>query len=228
MSKPQTLPSYFLRVFPSIGLTALSLTLFGGCSHVGRTYDEINPEAAAADVRAHNGYEELKSVPPGTTKIVLRGEGNALIGKLVKFSVSTTSEPCQSFRLLGSTQQAGHGVLLPGIAKMVAALGKVNSMGKTQPFLVSQPSPDQSIQFSGEAHWTEETESVVGNIKTKTLFPRSCGPLISRFKPSANHAYTVAFVLESDGLCTQRVMDATNPDAPIPAEAESVNNCPKL
>ncbi len=172
MPRSPSRPMHFLRVLPSIGLMALSVAYLGGCANAGRTYKEINPEAAAADVRAHNGHEELKSVPPGTTKIVLRGEGNATVGKQIKFAVSTMSEPCMGFSPIGSTQQSGHGVLLPGIAKMVGGLGKIGSMGKNKPFLVHQPSPDQSIQVSGETHWSEvETVSVVGNLKTTTSIP---------------------------------------------------------
>lgn len=220
------LPPHFLRVLPTVGFMALAAFL-GGCSHAGRTYNEINPEAAAADVRAHNGYEDLKSVAPGTTKIVLRGEGNATIGKTVKFAVSSMTEPCTGFSAIGATQETGHGVLLPGIAKMLGGLSKISSMGHVQAFLVHTPTPDQPIQIRGEANWTEESETVIGNIKTKTIYPRSCGPLTSKFKPLTNHAYTVEFSVESGDLCSQRVMDATNPDAPVPVAAEHVHNCPK-
>ncbi|MDO8769399.1 MAG: hypothetical protein Q7K57_11985 [Burkholderiaceae bacterium] len=222
--------SLFWRPSPSIGLLVLPLFVLAGCSNVGRTYKEINPEAAAADVRAYNGYEELALVAPDKTKVVLRGTGDGAEGKMVDFSGSTMNEPCRDFSHIGSTQQTGHGVLLPGIAKMLGGLSKVGSMGKAQPFLVYSPIPSQPIQIRGTARWVEKSRSAAPQygagaelVTTTKLF---CGPLVKKFTPLANHAYVVEFVMGEKEFCSLSVMDATNRDAPVPVLAENITICP--
>lgn len=193
----------------------LALSSLNGCADLGKSYSEIDPEGAKADIRKHNGYFELKAVKPGMTKLVLRSMGS---GRAVNFSLSTTTLACQDFEKLGEVQFSGRGVLYPWIADMV------DRRKHTADFLVREFEPKQSIYVRSNGSWFE-SQSIPGSGMSTTSSGR-CGALISKFTPQANHAYVVEFNWLPDG-CMQLIEDATDPDHPVPIQAETTFACTK-
>lgn len=194
---------------------ALMLCALSGCADLGRSYSEIDPEGAAADIRKNSGYFALRSVTPGTAKIVMRSEGS---GSTVNFSVSTSGVACEDFKSVGRTRFTGRGIIYPWIADFS------QSMSGTKGFLESEVVPGRSVYIRSSSSWAE-SNSVPGSGITTASSGR-CGPLISKFDPEKNHAYLVRFVWNEWG-CTQYISDATNPDAPVLIPAEEVFNCTK-
>ena len=184
------------------------LGILCGCS-LGKSYREIDPEGAEADMRKNNGYYALKSVTPGKAKIVFRSEGMPYD---VNFSTSTSSVPCQDFKIIGDVKDSGHGIIYPWIANLTG------SASRNRPFIANEAPPGQSIQIRGYGAW-------IGDVNNG--FTRGkCGPLVSRFTPVADHAYLVQFRFV-DGGCKQVISDASNPDSPIPLPVEHIQSCSK-
>ncbi|MET3183774.1 UNVERIFIED_ORG: hypothetical protein ABIC43_006966 [Variovorax guangxiensis] len=177
------------------------------------TYSQINPEAALEDIRTNNGYYELKSIEPGTAKLVLRTPGAAATSAAAQFAVSTAEAPCEGFQHLGAAASSGHGVVYPWIARAT----RVGS--GAEPFLLHQATPGQPIQIRGIGRWSTSGAGVA-------FRAGSCGPVALRFTPAENRAYAVEFIWEKDMTCRLAVMDATDPDAPQPVVANSIPGCP--
>ena len=216
------IPKDSLRTKLTLGL--LACASLSACTNIGRSYDQINPEAAAADVKANNGYSALNSVTPDTAKIVLHSDGKGSPGTIVAFSIGPADEPCSSLSTIGTVADTGHGRLLPGIAKM---LGGMSRMSGAKPFLVNERVADRPLQIRGYASSTRESTQQYGTTTTTTLYYKtSCGPITSKFIPLPNHAYWVKFTRDSEKSCSQQVMDATDRDAPVPVPTEVVASCP--
>jgi len=172
-------------------------------------YREINPEAALEDIRANNGYYELRDLEPGTTKVVVRATGS---GYPAHFSVSTSPQACRAFSSLGEVAYAGRGIVYPWIANALQR-GR-----RSEPFLVHEAKPGEPIQVRGYGSWAEGTGSGYRS--------GHCGPVVAKFTPQQGRAYTVDFVWGSKPACSLVVMDATQPDAPVPVPAvEQVAGC---
>ncbi len=193
-----------------LAVMALCLTSMavGGC-----TYSQINPEAALEDVRTNNGYYELKSVEPGSTKLVLRTPGVAAASAAAQYAVSTAEAPCEGFQHLGAAASAGHGVVYPWIARAT----RVGS--GAEPFLVHEATPGQPIQVRGIGKWSTGGANIA-------FQHGSCGPEVVRFTPQADRAYAVEFIWGKGMSCRLAVMDATDPDAPQPVASRPVPGCP--
>jgi hypothetical protein len=183
---------------------ALSVATLSSCA-----YHEINPEAALADIRANNGYNELSDVEYGTAKLILRTAGS---GYPANFSISTSSQACRDFTSLGSAAYAGRGIVYPWIANAVQR-GR-----RTEPYLAHEAKPGESIQVRGYGSWADGTGS---GYRTG-----HCGPVTVQFTPQDAHAYTVEFVWGSNPACSLNVMDATNRDAPVSVPVQIVADCP--
>jgi hypothetical protein len=176
----------------------------------GCTYSQINPEAAAADVRANTGYNELKDIEPGTSKLVMRTFGTSANAQ---FAVSTSEAPCQNFQHLGAAAYTGSGVVYPWIASALRAGTRAS------PYLVHEAAPGQPIQIRSTGNWSTGGANV-------TYRTGSCGPVTVSFTPAENRAYTIEFVWGEKMSCRLAVMDATDPDAPRPVEVRSIAGCP--
>ncbi|WP_339095305.1 hypothetical protein [Variovorax paradoxus] len=176
----------------------------------GCTYSQINPEAAAADIRANTGYNELKDIEAGTSKLVMRTFG---ISANAQFAVSTSEAPCQNFQHLGAAAYTGSGVVYPWIASALRAGTRAS------PYLVHEAAPGQPIQIRSTGNWSTGGT----NVAYRT---GSCGPVTVSFTPVENRAYTVEFVWGEKMSCRLAVMDATDPDAPRPVEVRSIAGCP--
>ncbi|MCR8957639.1 hypothetical protein M0765_007860 [Variovorax sp. S2] len=173
------------------------------------TYSSINPDAALADIRANNGYDELRDVEPGTARLILRASGS---GYPAHFSVSTSPQACQNFALLGNVAYAGRGIVYPWIANAVQR-GR-----RTEPYLVHEAKPGEPIQVRGHGSWADGTGSGYRS--------GHCGPVTAKFVPQDGHAYTVDFVWGNKPACSLSVMDATDPDAPVSISVEAIEGCP--
>ncbi len=173
------------------------------------TYSEINPSAALADIRANNGYNELTDIEPGTAKLILRSTGS---GYPASFSVSTAPQSCRDFTRLGNVAFTGRGIVYPWIANAVQR-GR-----RTEPYLVHEAKPGESIQVSGYGSWADGTGSGYRS--------GNCGPVTAKFTPQDGRAYIVEFAWGSNPACSLRVMDATDRDAPVPVPAQPIPNCP--
>lgn len=193
----------------------MALCAINGCSNLGKSYSEIDPEGALADVRKHNGYFSLQSVTPGTAKLVMRSEGSS---GTVEFSMRTFSDDCNNFKSLGSVKYSGRGVIYPWIADLTQS-------SKIPGFLSSELVPGQSVLIRGNGSWNSATSYGSGSNMT-LVSSGKCGPLLSRFTPVAGHAYLVQFNWENN-ICKQNVFDATNPDAPVLVPSEAIVVCEK-
>ncbi|RUR67614.1 hypothetical protein EJP67_11170 [Variovorax guangxiensis] len=176
----------------------------------GCTYSQINPEAAAADARANTGYNELKDIEPGTSKLVMRTSGTSANAQ---FAVSTAESPCQGFQHLGAAAYTGSGVVYPWIASALRAGTRAS------PYLVHEATSGQTIHVRGIGNWSTGGANVAYRAG-------SCGPVTVSFTPAESHAYTVEFVWGEKMSCRLAVMDATNPDVPQPVEVRNVAGCP--
>lgn len=179
----------------------------------GCTYSQINPEAALEDIRANNGYYELRSIEPGTAKLVLRTPGAMATSAAVKFAVSTAEASCKDFQHLGAAASSGHGIVYPWIARAT----RVGS--GAEPFLVHQATPGQPIQIRGIGNWSTGGTNIAYRAG-------SCGPVAVRFTPAENRAYAVEFFWTKGMSCRLAVMDATDPDALQPVEVREIPGCP--
>jgi hypothetical protein len=188
------------------------LLLAAAFTLTGCAYRDINPEAATADMRAHNGYEELRSVEPGSAKLVLRARGS---GYPAHFSVSTSPHACQDFSSLGRVAYDGRAIVYPWIANAVQ--GSRRAISKAEPYRVHEAKPGEPIQVRGYGSWSDGTGSGYRS--------GHCGPVVARFTPREGHAYTVEYVWGSKPACSLVVMDATNPDAPVAIDTEDVAGC---
>lgn len=196
------------------GVFILAICALNGCSNLGKSYSQIDPEHALADMRNSNGYFSLQTVTPGMAKLVMRSEGSP--GN-VQFSINTSSDDCKDFQTVGTTKYSGEGVLYPWIAKLTA------QASRTPGFLSSDLTPEQSVIIRSYGA-SSGSISIPGH-GTSTSWEK-CGPLFSRFTPIAGRAYLVRFEWSSD-KCKQSVFDATNPDAPIPVPSEAILTCEK-
>jgi hypothetical protein len=106
------------------------------CTLTARAYRDINPETAAADERANNGYEALRLVEPGTAKLVLRARG---AGYPAHFSVSASPQVCRDFVPSGYVAYSGRGIVLPWIARMNERTR--SAVTGQQPYLVHEAKP---------------------------------------------------------------------------------------
>jgi len=176
---------------------------------VGCTYRSINLEASLADVRSNNGYYELRDVGPGTAKVVVRTAGTAFPAH---FSISTAALSCQQFSDLGDVSFAGRGLVYPWIANAI------QHGHRTEPFIVYEAKPGVPIQVRGYGSWADG--SGVG------YRSGHCGPLVTKFTPQDGRAYTVDFVWGGKPECQLVVMDATDPDTPVPVQAQPIGGCP--
>jgi len=181
---------------------ASALLLLQACS-TGKNYSEINPERAKQEVRNTNGYRQLKSVPPGKSKLVLRSVG---LPNAVQFAECESENGCEKYEDIGLVANSGQGVLLPWIAKATGAANR--ALGGRKPYIVKLVEPDgRSIQIRG---YSSDSASAAG-----TVSHSSCGPVFSTLTPQEGHAYVVEFQFVED-RCQQVVFDATDPDNMVP------------
>lgn len=188
------------------GMVLLALGVISGCSNLGKPYSQIDPAGALEDTRKHNGYYSLKSVKPGTAKLVMRSDGDP---KDVLFSISSDEAVCGGFKELGTTRDSGRGVIYPWIADL-SEIGRRGPVG----FVASDLTPGQTIVVRGH-----------GSGVTTARFDR-CGPRYSQFTPQENHAYLAQFTWTRKG-CQQSIADVTDPDAPVPVGVALLFICEK-
>jgi hypothetical protein len=189
----------------AIALAALSA--LSGCSNLGKSYSQIDPAGALADIRKHNGYDSVKKIVPGTAKLVVRSGGGSYD---VRFSINKQDDACQGFNKFATTRDNGRGVLLPRIADM--------SPGPDG-FASTDLAPGKTVVVRGESSYLTMTPAGGNSVSSG-----HCGPMYSKFTPELNHAYIVEFNWVGKS-CEQSVVDATDPDAPVPVAAEPVLAC---
>ena len=162
------------------------------------------------EVNEHNGYHVLKQITLGETKLVLRSEGSpAPVG----FSISSASQNCEGFSAQEFVRDNGHGVLLPWIAKLTAGRG----------FIDKSVAPAQPVQVRAYSNWSSATGTGAPGSVVSVASGR-CGPLVLKFTPAPNRNYLARLSYPGD-QCSLVIMDATDPDAPTPVDAEALN-CP--
>ena len=181
------------------------LCLVAGCAGVGRSYDEIDPVAAQEDVRKHNGYYTLRSVTPGTAKLILRSEGHGA----ARFSINTSGDDCGNQEDLGRVSDFGRGKLLPAVS---AFFESVQIGRKTVAFVARDVPPGKPVLMTASGSWIDKDAS------------GSCGPVRGKFKPAADRAYVAAFIWK-DGFCYLSIQDATDPDSPKSIRSEPIASC---
>ncbi|MEJ8826277.1 hypothetical protein WKW80_30360 [Variovorax humicola] len=194
---------------PRMKSAGILLAAVAGAMLCACTYSEINPDAAREDIRTNNGYYDLREIEPGTARIVVRAAGT---GYPAHFSVSTSAQNCQAFTSLGDVAYAGRGLVYPWIANATQRGRRSN------PYLVHEAKPSEPIQVRGYGSWADGKDSGYRS--------GNCGPVTARFTPEAGHGYTVDFAWGDKPACRLVVMDATNPDAPVPVSAQVIAGCP--
>ncbi len=187
----------------------LAAFLTAGCSNIGKSYSQIDPEGAKQDVLKHNGYYALKQVASGSSKLVVR---NRRIGFRSAFETNSSSTDCNAYEKLGTTVDAGRGVLLPWVADLSQSL----TLGKKdQGFIETTLVPGQSIQVRAHASMASSGPGTSS---------ASCDAVYIRFTPEVNRAYLVELnVSQKD--CVLSVVDASNPDAPVQVPTEQPLIC---
>jgi len=174
------------------------------------TYSQINPQRAQEQIRENNGYYELGDVAPGTAKLIVRSRN---MRYPVHYSVSTSPQACKDFESVGNVAFFGQGVVYPWISR-ATRMGS----GDSQPYRVYEvKQPGQPIQLRAVGTWTTGAD---GGYRSG-----QCGPLVVRYTPLADHAYTAEFVWQGDNSCHLELMDASVPDAPQPLPSTAVPNC---
>ncbi len=200
-----------IRYF-SVAAVVLAGLIAQGCG-LGKTYREINPEAADLEVKKSNGYYSLKKVDPGTSKLVMRSEGMSVP---VQFSVSTSPKACDAFSKPVAVVDLGRGVLLPSIAKMT-------KRGRKE-FLDQQLIPQEPVQVRAYSEWSSSMGG--GPNMPTTIQSGKCGPLVKRFTPQSDHAYVARLLFVDFRECSLVIEDASNPDMPVKVDAEEIPGCP--
>jgi hypothetical protein len=186
-----------------IQISILALTVFlSGCSSLGKTYSQINPEGAAEEVRKHNGYYELKKIPEGNSKIVLRGLNGQGISTV--FSISKSKNDCAVLEKIGTTTDNLRDILLPQVVKMTASLSAIKNLE----YLKIDVNSNEPITIHGNGRL------YVGHTSG------SCGPLAVEFIPKSKRSYLIEFNWRGN-QCKLDIFDATDPDKPMDVEVTS-------
>ena len=195
------------RYFSLAVLAALS-----GCGLMvrGPSFIQLDAKDREEDIRRHNGYYELKSVTPGTAKMVARTVGNL---RSVDFEISQSGDVCKGFDKLGVAYYQGRGIAAPWVGDLLA---KTTSKKE---FLAKDLVPGQPVIVKGVGL----AASVDAGYIVKHV--GDCGPVYSKFTPVAGHAYLVQFHWSGDTVCKQTVVDATDPDKEIAMESEPIAAC---
>ncbi|QGZ39555.1 hypothetical protein IP92_01839 [Pseudoduganella flava] len=146
---------------------------------------------------------------PGTATLLFKSTGDA---KDVVFHTSTSTQPCD-----GLTRAAGvydaellKQKLLPFVARMVE---KTHAALKFYPQVEVQMNADGPVQVLGQSNWHSPTPQVTT--------AGQCGPFTQQFQPQPEHKYLVQFKFAGH-LCSQSIQDITDPDAPAPVDARSL------
>ena len=178
-----------------------------------KSYSESNPARALADVRGHNGYYTLQSVEPDKSKLVVRSSGAP---RGVQFTMTTDVANCEGMQYLGKTIDPGRGFRSPNDAYKI-----VKKEGDATEYVARDLTPGQSVIVRATSHWMQ----AIYMFNTTSYESGSCGPLYTRFTPVAGHNYLVQLNWEGYD-CTQGVVDASDPDNPVPIPSEPINMCP--
>jgi len=166
---------------------AVSASLLAGCAQ-WQAHESVSP--LVEKERQRNGYYELRAVPHGKSKLVLRSVGG---GGPVDFSIC----------------EAPHGCA-PGKDDAIVATVAQQTPGKDRSYFAPEVEPQRPLNIKGQGTWTSRLNTGKG----QPLSERGkCGPLVSTLTPQAGHAYIVEFQWQGDD-CKQVVFDATDPDAP--------------
>jgi len=114
----------------------------------------------------------------------------------------------------------GRGVVFPWIARIIERAR--SGLFKTQPYIEHEVGPRQDVQVKAIGNWQQANTP-----RTLPISAGSCGPLVTRFHPTAGHVYIVDFVWRGDLSCTQVITDATEPGAPPqPVQFQLAQACP--
>lgn len=177
---------------------ACAVMLLQGCSSIGKTYMEINPEDAVHQMKQANGYyalQKFKNENDGTRSLVIF---RAPSDYGARYSICA-GEKCLSkeYSRIGSTRDFKEGYVLPWVTKTL----KAATLFSVESFLEKQVDPGI---FLGVKALGGEWD---GNLRRSS----SCGPVHTGFVPQAGRAYVVQFQLENR-RCYVSVYDATDPD----------------
>jgi len=215
-SQSQSKGLFILRISKTkcaLACAAFTATLLCGCSNLGKSYSQIDPEGALEDARQHNGYYAIKKRPAESTRLVMRGFGRPFTGS---FELNASQDQCTGFERAGSFAVVGRGVLLPWIADMTS---RMSLTGKMDEFLAKDIQPSQPIAVKAYGGWADYEQA------TKTSSNGRCGPVSAAFLPQPGRAY-LAEMDWSGGQCQLKISDATDPDSLIPMEALPMKSCP--
>lgn len=195
------LSSWFTR---SLVVVLISLHA-AGCADLGHSYRQIDPAGALEDVRKHNGYYVLKALKAGSAKVVMNAHGAPFSAS---FDVSASDRVCEGFTRVGTATDLGRGIVYPWVADMTASL----SLGaKAKGFVETEVTPGKRLQVRSSSYQHGRQFA-------------TCGPFALSFTPAVDRANLVQF-LWAERSCTMTVVDATNPDQPLPIQVENLASC---
>ena len=176
--------------------------LLSGCSSIGKTYMEINPEDAAHQMKKANGYyalQKFKSENNGTRSLI--------VFRAPQFYFAQyhwcESEKCldgqnrEQYQDIGSVGDSSDGYVLPWVSKMVRAV----SFGRSKNFIEKSVEPEKPLKIKAHGRSYDQFFKVI----------RSCGPVYAELTPQAGRAYVVHYQVENS-KCHVSVYDATDPD----------------
>ncbi len=134
----------------------------------------------------------------------------------VDYSISHDEEACKGFEPIGAVfENTGKEKFLPGIARLTE---KSRRIGGATTELKKTVAASKPIQIRGYSRWIDQSIFI--------SMTRSCGPLVTKFKPSNSGIYLIEF-LWSGNDCTQQVFDITDPAEKKTVPVQTVSQCEK-
>ena len=177
-------------------LLVLGAALLQGCGTIGKTYMEINPEAAKEEVRKAEGYYALKK---------FKEEQNPRSLSVFRYTPwhSSTHNMCEGekcikgqYERMGSTVDYSDGYLLPSVAKLI----RYTSLTSRKTFIAKEVEAGTFLMFK-----------VSGSSYGNSSSYQTCGPVYATLIPQAGNAYVVQYELKNS-RCRVLLYDANDPD----------------
>jgi hypothetical protein len=184
----------------ALATTLASLLALTGCAHKQPKPDNASTQQKQKRTRVKQADAD-KPADPNAAKLTFTATSGTPMA--VAYSMSTSTQMCEAFQSVGRVSDDPGKVLLPWIAKMTEKMNKAVSNAEVSRTRYVQPGVP--IQVKGV--YGDPDDPRIG----------SCGPLVTLFTPEPGKKYVVDFAFRSATICSQHVMDVTDPDHPAPA-----------
>lgn len=176
--------------------------LLQGCSSIGKTYMEINPEDAAHQMKTANGYyalQKFKNENDGTRSLIVFRSPQFYFAQyyLCESEKCLDSQNREQYQDIGSVSDSSDGYVLPWVSKMVRAV----SFGRSKNFIEKLVEPGKLLKIKARGNSYDRFFKVL----------RTCGPVYEEINPQAGRAYVVHYQV-GNSSCHISVYDATDPD----------------